>query len=61
MRYPLPTDPEVKQRRCLSCREMFFSQHSGNRMCDDCKNRAETRGMRRGQFAYELSGRARKL
>ena len=25
-------------RRCLSCRRVFFSENSGNRVCGKCKN-----------------------
>lgn len=32
-----PTSRDLpKRRRCLRCREMFMSEHAGNRLCEGC-------------------------
>lgn len=33
--------PRFKVRRCLCCRTLFFSAHSGNRMCDSCRGASD--------------------
>ncbi|MBJ26903.1 MAG: hypothetical protein CL567_04505 [Alphaproteobacteria bacterium] len=32
------TQPEIKERKCLKCREVFPSQWAGERICKRCKS-----------------------
>lgn len=32
------TPPEIKERKCLKCREIFPSQWAGERICKRCKS-----------------------
>ena len=33
-----PPEPEIKERKCLKCREVFPSQWAGERICKRCKS-----------------------
>lgn len=35
--YKPPSDPEVRERRCLPCGKYFLSEHAGNRVCPRCR------------------------
>lgn len=43
--------PDIKQRKCLSCSDMFESQGAGNRICEKCGDRQN-----RFDRVYKITG-----
>lgn len=45
VRFLRDDDPRVKVRRCLMCRNDFWSAHAGNRRCAKCSEQVALLGL----------------